>query len=256
MWFASQLSLLSWADLSYVLPITAASYVLTAVLGKIFLHEFISLARWSGICVISAGVMLVVGTSPRAKLSPREILLMSAWFLLIVSVLSGTAGDLLNAKSMRDHGEIHDFRPGAVAHVIAWLARDFFMLAGVLAQAVSFFSFAALLGVADLSFAVPATALGRCSQDSLREIFLREYVCWRRWTGAPLVSSRVAGLSSDLLPKILPSHLNQAEASSRACFARIGLSIIAAVADGQIDASDYNARLRRPRLTRASRKRI
>ena len=30
---------------------------------------------------------------------------MSAWFLLIVSVLSGTAGDLLNAKSMRDHGE-------------------------------------------------------------------------------------------------------------------------------------------------------
>jgi drug/metabolite transporter (DMT)-like permease len=73
-WFASQLSLLSWADLSYVLPITAASYVLTAVLGKIFLHELISLARWSGICVISGGVMLVVGTSPRAKLSPREIL--------------------------------------------------------------------------------------------------------------------------------------------------------------------------------------
>jgi len=33
--------------------LTATSYVLTAVLGKIFLHEFISLARWSGICVIS-----------------------------------------------------------------------------------------------------------------------------------------------------------------------------------------------------------
>jgi drug/metabolite transporter (DMT)-like permease len=73
-WFASQLSLLSWADLSYLLPITATSYVLTAVLGKIFLHEFISLARWSGICVISAGVMLVLGTCPRGKLSPREII--------------------------------------------------------------------------------------------------------------------------------------------------------------------------------------
>ena len=72
-WFASQLSLLSWADLSYVLPITATSYVLTAVLGKIFLHEFVSLARWSGICVISAGVMLVVGTGRRGKLSPRDI---------------------------------------------------------------------------------------------------------------------------------------------------------------------------------------
>ena len=113
---------------------------------------------------------------------------MSAWFLLIVSVLSGTAGDLLNAKSMRDHGEIHDFRPGAVARVIAWLARDFSRLAGILAQAVSFFSFAALLGVADLSFAVPATALGNVAKTLFAKIFLREHVCWRRWAGALLVS--------------------------------------------------------------------
>lgn len=73
-WFAAQLSLLSWADLSYVLPITAASYVLTAVLGKVFLHEFISLSRWFGILVISMGVLLVIGTSPRAKLGAREII--------------------------------------------------------------------------------------------------------------------------------------------------------------------------------------
>jgi len=73
-WFAAQLSLLSWADLSYVLPITAASYVLTAVLGKVFLHEFISLSRWFGILAISMGVLLVIGTSPRARLGAREIL--------------------------------------------------------------------------------------------------------------------------------------------------------------------------------------
>jgi drug/metabolite transporter (DMT)-like permease len=73
-WFVSQLSLLSWADLSYVLPITAGSYVLTAVLGKVFLHEFVSLARWSGIFAISSGVLLVIGTSPKAKLGAEEIL--------------------------------------------------------------------------------------------------------------------------------------------------------------------------------------
>ena len=73
-WFAAQLSLLSWADFSYVLPITAASYVLTAVLGKVFLHEFISIARWFGILAISMGVLLVIGTSPRARLGAREIL--------------------------------------------------------------------------------------------------------------------------------------------------------------------------------------
>ena len=73
-WFASQLSLLSWSDLSYVLPITGASYVLTAVLGKVFLHEFVSISRWIGILVISLGVVLVIGTAPKAKLGPREIL--------------------------------------------------------------------------------------------------------------------------------------------------------------------------------------
>jgi drug/metabolite transporter (DMT)-like permease len=71
-WFASQLSLLSWADLSYVLPVTSASYVLTAILGNVFLHEFVSLTRWSGVFVISVGVMLVMGTSPRAKLPSQE----------------------------------------------------------------------------------------------------------------------------------------------------------------------------------------
>jgi len=73
-WFAAQLSLLSWADLSYVLPVTAASYVLAAVLGKVFLHEFISISRWFGILAISMGVLLVIGTSPRARLGAREIL--------------------------------------------------------------------------------------------------------------------------------------------------------------------------------------
>ena len=71
-WLASQLSLLSWADLSYVLPVTSASYVLTAILGHVFMHEFVSLARWSGIFVISIGVTLVMGTASRAKLASQE----------------------------------------------------------------------------------------------------------------------------------------------------------------------------------------
>ena len=113
---------------------------------------------------------------------------MSAWLLVIVSVLSGTAGDLLNAKSMRSLGEICDFRPAAVAATIVYLAGDVFMITGILAQAVSFFSFAALLGVADLSFAVPATALGNVAKTLFAKIFLKEHICWRRWAAALLVS--------------------------------------------------------------------
>src|ERR1019366_7042803 len=37
LWMMSRMTLLSWADLSYVLPVTAIGYVLVAVLGRVFL---------------------------------------------------------------------------------------------------------------------------------------------------------------------------------------------------------------------------
>jgi bacterial/archaeal transporter family protein len=60
----AQLSLFSWADLSYVLPVTATSYLLTAILTRVFLQENISVARWLGIVVVSFGVVLVSETQP------------------------------------------------------------------------------------------------------------------------------------------------------------------------------------------------
>jgi drug/metabolite transporter (DMT)-like permease len=64
-WLASQLSLLSWADLTYVLPITAASFVGSAVLGAVVLHEHVSGPRWAGIALIAAGIVIVGRTRPR-----------------------------------------------------------------------------------------------------------------------------------------------------------------------------------------------
>jgi len=58
-WLLAQMLLLSWADLSYVLPVTSAGYVLTALGGRLFLGEQISTARWAGVALIMAGVALV-----------------------------------------------------------------------------------------------------------------------------------------------------------------------------------------------------
>ena len=63
LWMLSQMALLSWADLSYVLPVTSAGYVLAAIAGRVFLHEQISAARWSGIALIMSGVVLVGRTA-------------------------------------------------------------------------------------------------------------------------------------------------------------------------------------------------
>jgi drug/metabolite transporter (DMT)-like permease len=57
--FASYLTALSWADLTYVLPATAFGNVIVALLAKFWLHDTISPARWAGIVLITIGVGFV-----------------------------------------------------------------------------------------------------------------------------------------------------------------------------------------------------
>jgi drug/metabolite transporter (DMT)-like permease len=57
--FASYLTALSWADLTFVLPATAFGNVIVALLSKFWLHEPISMERWAGIVLITVGVGFV-----------------------------------------------------------------------------------------------------------------------------------------------------------------------------------------------------
>jgi drug/metabolite transporter (DMT)-like permease len=72
LWMMSRMALLSWADLSYVLPVTSIGYVLVALAGKFLLHEQISARRWAGIALIMAGVALVGGSAPQTPAAARE----------------------------------------------------------------------------------------------------------------------------------------------------------------------------------------
>jgi drug/metabolite transporter (DMT)-like permease len=73
LWMMSRMTLLSWADLSYVLPVTAVGYVLVAVTGKFLLHEQVTFKRWAGIVLIMSGVALVsFGTPPQSVARPLE----------------------------------------------------------------------------------------------------------------------------------------------------------------------------------------
>jgi drug/metabolite transporter (DMT)-like permease len=57
--FASYLTALSWADVTFVLPATSFAYVVVALLSRFWLHEQITPARWLGIFCIVAGVGFV-----------------------------------------------------------------------------------------------------------------------------------------------------------------------------------------------------
>jgi len=71
-WQLSRMALLSWADLSYVLPVTSVGYVLVALIGWVFLHESISATRWAGIVLIMAGVALVSSGSAPSTVPRKE----------------------------------------------------------------------------------------------------------------------------------------------------------------------------------------
>jgi drug/metabolite transporter (DMT)-like permease len=64
-WMVTDLALLSRADLSFVLPVIATSFVLIALVGHFVLSERISGLRWMGILVISLGVLLAETTPDR-----------------------------------------------------------------------------------------------------------------------------------------------------------------------------------------------
>jgi len=117
------------------------------------------------------------------------------WVLIAIVVMSTTVGEVLEAMGMRHHGEIHDFRPGALGRAAALLARNRFVIGAVAAMAVSFFAYMGLLTVSDLSFAVPATAVTYVLETVLARYVLREHVNRLRWAGALLVVCGVALVS-------------------------------------------------------------
>ncbi len=61
----SYMTVLSWADYSYVMPAGAFGYALLTFLAVVFLHESVSPRRWVGVILICVGVLLVGQTRPR-----------------------------------------------------------------------------------------------------------------------------------------------------------------------------------------------
>lgn len=60
-----RMALLSLADLSYVLPLSASGYLLSTLLGRFFLREQVSTAAWIGTILIFLGTIVVGPSNPK-----------------------------------------------------------------------------------------------------------------------------------------------------------------------------------------------
>jgi len=74
LWMLTRMALLGWADLTYVLPVTALGYVLSTVLAAVFLGEHIGPRRWAGTVLIVLGTALVTleGQPELSPVSPED----------------------------------------------------------------------------------------------------------------------------------------------------------------------------------------
>jgi drug/metabolite transporter (DMT)-like permease len=111
-------------------------------------------------------------------------------WLLVLGVVAATAGsDVLQSLEMKRHPE------SSVQSTAQGLFRRPLLLLSVVCMAASFFLFMVLLSMADLSFAVPATAASYVVETLLAKWMLKEQVDSRRWAGSVLVTCGVALLA-------------------------------------------------------------
>ncbi len=103
---------------------------------------------------------------------------MTRWGLVALIVLATSMGEVLQSMGMKHHGEIHDFRPGALRCLAAKLVQNRFILLSVLAMTVSFFAFMALVSNAEVSFAVPVTASDYVHETILAKYHLKQHSGW------------------------------------------------------------------------------
>lgn len=71
LWLLTRMTLLSWADLSFVLPLTSLGYILAAVFGKLFLNETINRTHWAGTLLIFLGTAMI-GATDLKTVEPSE----------------------------------------------------------------------------------------------------------------------------------------------------------------------------------------
>jgi drug/metabolite transporter (DMT)-like permease len=108
------------------------------------------------------------------------------WLLLGTVVGATVVSDLLQSFEMKRAGEVR-----AAGSFLASVFQKRLLILSIVCMAVSFFAFSQLVKIADLSFAVPASAASVVLETILASVILKERVDRRRWMGVACVAAGV-----------------------------------------------------------------
>ena len=112
---------------------------------------------------------------------------MKTALVILIVVLSTSAGEVLIARGLRQVGEISTLKPGRLLRLGRRVLMNPNFLLGLLSMAVSFFAFLTVLSWENLSYTVPATSLSYVVSTLGAKFVLRERINLGRWIGTLLV---------------------------------------------------------------------
>ncbi len=219
------LAAISQLDLSYVLPMTAFKYVLSAGFAVLILGESVFPLRWVGTALVSGGVLLVaLGEAVVERMKCKKdsqissILLTPLSFSLAISklgttmlqsttligivimALAASTGDILLTAGMRQVGEVTEMNARSLVRLIGRVLTNPLIGLGILCMAADFFLFIGLLGRADLSLIMPLTALSYPFSLVGSHYILKERLTGGRLAGTGLIGIGVTFILVNSVP--------------------------------------------------------
>jgi len=122
--------------------------------------------------------------------------------VLALMIVAGTIGDTLISKGMKEVGEISLSHPSELLRAAARAGRNPSFVVGMIAQAVYFFCFSAVLSWTDVSVVVPIGALSFLFTAFIAQHALGEHVTPQRWTGTILIVIGITLVARSHLPPL------------------------------------------------------
>jgi len=113
------------------------------------------------------------------------------WRLAALTSVCNTVGDVLNTAGMKREPEVEKLSPKALTAMLSRIVRNPLVIGGVMSLTAGFVAMVSLLSIANVSFAVPATAISFVLETLLAKYILKEDVGFRRWVAASLVACGV-----------------------------------------------------------------
>jgi bacterial/archaeal transporter family protein len=113
------------------------------------------------------------------------------WRLAALTSICNTIGDVLNTAGMKREPEVEKLNLRALVVMLSRIVRNPLVIGGVASLTAGFLAMMSLLSIANVSFAVPATAISFVLETLLAKYILKENVGLRRWAAATLVACGV-----------------------------------------------------------------